>query len=331
MRTAIVCMAANENLYIRDFVKWHIILGFTKIFIVDNSPVNGEHMEMILADYIAADKVQIIRMCKNSPKNPLYLQMIVYTEMYNIFHNQFDWLFFIDVDEYVMLTDKAETFNINEFLAHERFKNAEQIRFNWQCFGDNGKLYYDNDPVWKRFQKPMSNITKNDWCGLYPVNGTLKSAVRCTTEYANFIVTGSPHYMMTPAGKNAVVMSPSGRIRPAMKSVNFIDYEIAYLAHYRTLTVTEYLYRRLNPQSLGNPTGAIHSPEILMKQFCVENEMTLQKQKIWDDYISNVERDYPGIFDKKNQQDMKRPSQEELQSIIIDVHNVILGKSVWSH
>ena len=36
-------MAANENLYIRDFVKWHLKLGFTKIFIVDNSPVDSEH------------------------------------------------------------------------------------------------------------------------------------------------------------------------------------------------------------------------------------------------------------------------------------------------
>ena len=43
IRTAIVCIAANENLYIRDFVKWHLKLGFTKIFIGDNSLVDAEH------------------------------------------------------------------------------------------------------------------------------------------------------------------------------------------------------------------------------------------------------------------------------------------------
>ena len=67
-------MAANENLYIRDFVKWHIIIGFSKIIIVDNSPANSERMDLILADYIAARRVQIIPMFKNTPKNPVYLQ-----------------------------------------------------------------------------------------------------------------------------------------------------------------------------------------------------------------------------------------------------------------
>ena len=300
IRTAIVCMAANENLYIRDFVKWHLAIGFTKIFIVDNSPVEGEHPDLILADYIAANRVQIIRMWKNTAKNPLFLQMIVYTEIFNVFHSQFDWMFFIDVDEFVMLTDKANTFNINEFLAQEQFADAEQIRFNWQCYGDNGKLYYNNEPVWKRFPKPMTDINKHDWAGAYPVNKTLKTAVRCNVEYANFIATGSPHYPLTPAKWDAVVVSPSGKRRPANKSVDFIDYKLAFLAHYRTLTITEYLYRRFNPYSLGNPTGAIHSKEELLRQFCVENEMTPQKQKIWNDYFAVIENKFPGIFEKEN-------------------------------
>ena len=331
IRTAIVCMAANENLYIRDFVKWHVIIGFSKIFIIDNSPVNGEHMELILADYIKAGRVQIIRMCKNTPKNLQYLQMIVYTEMFNIFRSQFDWMFFIDVDEFVMLTGKAGTFNINEFLDNERFVDAEQIRFNWQCYGDNGKLYYDNEPVWKRFPNPMSDINKHDWAGPYPVNMTLKTAVRCTTEYANFIATGSPHYPMTPSKENAIVVSPSGKKRPVRRAVNFIDYELAFLAHYRTLTVTEYLYRRFNPYSLGNPTGAIHSEETLLKQFCVENEMTPAKQKIWDEYFDMIEREHPGLFKTENIQVMTRPSNDELLATLNDVRDVIIGKKIWNH
>ena len=230
-----------------------------------------------------------------------------------------------------MLTDKARIFNIREFLSHERFETAEQIRFNWQCFGDNGKLYYDNEPVWKRFPKPMADVNKYDWAGPYPVNMTLKSAIRCTTQYANFIATGSPHYALTPAGNDAIVMSPSGHLRKPNKSVSFIDYEMAFIAHYRTMTISEYLHRRLNPRSLGNPTGVIHSPEIFLKQFCVENEMTSAKQKIWDDYILKVEREFPGVFDKKNQIEIKRPTLEELESLLKDVHDAILGIRKWTH
>lgn len=328
---AIVCIAANENLYIRDFVKWHIAIGFTKIFIVDNSPADSEQMDFILADYIAAGCVQIIELRKNTPKNPQYLQMIVYTVMYDIWHGQFDWMFFIDVDEFVMLTDNAETFDIGEFLAHKRFSGAEQIRFNWQCYGDNDKLYYNNEPVWKRFPKPMQDVNRHDWAGNYPVNMTLKTAVRCTVESANFIATNSPHYPLTPAQQSAVVVSPSGRQRPAYRSVNFIDYEQAFLAHYRTLTISEYLYRRFNPRSLGNPTGAIHSKDTLLKQFCVENKMNPVKQKIWDDYFAKIELEHPGLFDADNIRVLTRPSDEEILTIINDVRAVILGQKTWEH
>ena len=69
IRTAIVCIAANENLYIRDFVKWHLKLGFTKIFIGDNSPVDGEHPDFILNDFIDTGQVEIIRLYRHN-KNP---------------------------------------------------------------------------------------------------------------------------------------------------------------------------------------------------------------------------------------------------------------------
>ena len=113
-------MAANENLYIRDFVKWHIAIGFTKIFIVDNSPVNSEHMDFILADYISAGFVQIIELRKTKRCNPPLFQMIVYTELYEELHNDFDWMFFIDVDEFVTFnSSNAGTYKIGEFLDRE--------------------------------------------------------------------------------------------------------------------------------------------------------------------------------------------------------------------
>ena len=331
IKTAIVCMASNENIYIRDFVKWHTIIGFDKIFIIDNSPVNGEHPDFILSDYINSGKVQIIPMYKNSNKNPQFLQMIVYTVMYEIYHEQFDWMFFIDVDEFLMFTEKSGTHNVNEYLNNDYLNEAEQIRFNWQCYGDNGQLYYDNQPVWKRFPKPMSDIKKFDWCGPYPVNCTLKTAVRCTAKYANFVITKSPHWCLTDTKENAVVVSPSGIKRPYNKSVNFIDYRIAFLAHYRTLTISEYLHRRLDWTSLGNPTGTIHSKEIFLKQFCVENEMTPEKQKIWDEYIARVEREHPGIFEGDNLKTMSPSSDEDFQNIVKDVREAILETKVWEH
>ena len=135
IRTAIVCIAANENLYIRDFVKWHLKLGFTKIFIGDNSPVDGEHPDFILSDFIDSGQVEIIRLYKHE-KNPQFLQMIFYSIVYEQYHHMFDWMFFIDVDEFMTFNNNKFT-DIREWLSQDYLANADEIRLNWMCFGDN--------------------------------------------------------------------------------------------------------------------------------------------------------------------------------------------------
>lgn len=332
IKTAIVCMAANENLYIRDFVKWHLAIGFTKIFIVDNSPINGEHPDLILADYISYGRVQIIKLCKTKICNPPLFQMIVFTELYEELHHDFDWMFFIDVDEFVSFKSNTETFNIVEFLERDCFKNAEQIRWNWMCYGDNDKLYYDNQPVWKRFPKPMQDFNKHDWAGAYPVNGSLKTAIRCTTEGVDFITLKSPHYPLTPTMQNAIVVSPSGKPRNWNKSVGKIDFESGWLAHYRTLTITEFLNRRLSAQALEQANGNVYSKESLLALFCVENVMTPAKQKIWDEYIERVEKEHPDIFssDKRKQLTTNITSQE-ITILRNDIRDVVIGKKKWEH
>lgn len=45
--------------------------------------------------------------------------MIVYTELYEEFHKDFDWMFFIDVDEFVSFKSKTDIFDIGEFLSRE--------------------------------------------------------------------------------------------------------------------------------------------------------------------------------------------------------------------
>lgn len=329
IRTAIVCIAANENLYIRDFVKWHLKLGFTKIFIADNSPVDGEHPDFILSDFIDSGQVEIICLYKHKG-NPQFLQMIFYSIVYEQHHHEFDWMFFIDVDEFVMFNGNKYT-DVSEWLSQEYLQNADEIRLNWMCFGDNDQLYYDNRPVWKRFPKPMADVNKNDWCGNYPLNGTLKSAIRCTAQIANFIATASPHWAAIDNNSNSIVVSPSGKQRPWNRSVGFIDYDVAYLAHYRTLTITEYLHRRIGKQFGAQATGCVHSKDVYLKQFTTENEMTLEKQAIWDAYFERFEREHPGIFDQKNLVGMTRPTDDELNKYISDVRAVVMGEAEWTY
>ena len=328
--TAIVCMAANENLYIRDFVKWHLKLGFTKIFIGDNSPVDGEHPDFILNDFIDSGQVEIIRLYKHH-RNPQFLQMIFYSVVYELYHHLFDWMFFIDVDEFVMFINNGNFTNVSEWLSQDYIANADEIRLNWLCFGDNDQLYYDNRPVWKRFPKPMPDLLKNDWCGDYPINETLKSAIRCTSSFANFIATSSPHWALTDKQSDSVVITPSGKRLNWNSSIGTIDYEIACLAHYRTLTVTEFLRKRFGKQFGAQATGAIYSKDTYLKQFTTENEMTPEKQAIWDAYLENFESEHPGIFDQENLVNVLQPTDDELNKYIQDVYAAVINEKEWTY
>ena len=325
-------MAANENLYIRDFVKWHIAIGFTKIFIVDNSPANSEHMDFILADYISEGYVQIIELRKTKECNPPIFQMIVYTELYEEFHNDFDWMFFIDVDEFISFNSNIGTYKIDEFLQREQFSNAEQIRWNWMCYGDNDKLYYNNEPVWVRFPKPMQDISKYDWAGAYPVNGSLKTAIRCTTKGVDFITRKTPHFPITSTMEDAIVVSPSGKPRIWYRSVGEIDYEAGWISHYRTLTISEFLNRRLSIQALEQASGNVFTKEALLALFCVENQMNPVKKKIWDEYMTRVEKEHPEIFSSEKRDKLETTiSQEEIMTLRNDIKDVIIGKKIWEH
>ena len=333
LKTAIVCLAADENLYIRDWVAWHTTIGFSKIFVIDNSPADrGDYPEQVLGDYVELGRVQVIHMRKTCAWNPLGFQQSVYTLMYQALRNTFDWIFFIDCDEFVMFSNESGFKSINDYLASDICKDAQQIRMNWMCFGDNGQLHYMKKPVWERFKSPMKDITKPDWWGKVPVNMTLKTAVNCNkADVADFVSSHSPHYPLTNEGENAVVISPSGHRRPHDKAVHSIDYKTMFLGHFRTLSTEEFLYKRIAKYGPSDATGARYTKDRYMKVYCVENEMTPEKKKLWDDFMEKYEREHPGAF--AEEEGVANPFQTPRayrDEVITRVVNAINGDAVWS-
>ena len=62
MKTALVCIAKNENRYLREFIKYHLNLGFDNIYIGDNNDPEGEWISPIIDDYIDNKKVIVINL-----------------------------------------------------------------------------------------------------------------------------------------------------------------------------------------------------------------------------------------------------------------------------
>ena len=131
--------------------------------------------------------------------------------------------------------------------------------------------------------------------------------------------------------QNAIVVSPSSKPRTWNKSVGTVDFDEGWLAHYRTLTVSEFLNRRLSAQALEQANGNVYTKEALLSLFCVENEMTPAKQKIWDEYINRVEREHPDIFSEEKRNKLSTSiTLKEIQNIRKDIRDVVSGKKIWN-
>ena len=59
--------------------------------------------------------------------------------------------------------------------------------------------------------------------------------------------------------------------------------------------------------------------------------MTPEKQEIWDAFFERFEDEHPGIFDKENLVEMKRPDDEELKQYIRDVQAVVREETEWTY
>ena len=103
-----------ENDYIRFFVEYYKNLHFDKIFIYDNNDIAGEKFEDVINDYIQSGFVEIVdfrgREC---------VQMPAYQDCYDRFNKQYDWIAFLDIDEFLAFSDGSD--DIHEFLKQKKF------------------------------------------------------------------------------------------------------------------------------------------------------------------------------------------------------------------
>ena len=213
----ICSIGRQENLYAKEFVEYYLNLGIKKIIIYDNNEINGEKFEDVLKQYIINEKVEIIDIHGfESAQFPSYM------DCYKKYRNKFDFLLFLDFDEFVKI---EKDIDINEYLYNKKFKKCETILLNWIIYGDNNLVKYDNRTMIERFTKPISSNWKKG-----------KSIVR--TNIPNLIIS-STHMI----GINTKYFCDSNGNRLFPKS--FFEFEVpnkpqAYIKHFYTKTAEEF-------------------------------------------------------------------------------------------
>ena len=143
----IICK--RENLYIQEFVNHYKNLGYNHIFIYDNNNVDEENFDTVLKKEIEENFVSVVDYRGRNNNRQLFE---AYIDCYEKNNKNYDWLSFFDIDEFLELKNSS---NIQELLDNERYKNCQNIKFNWLIYSDNDKLYYENKPVQERFTQPL--------------------------------------------------------------------------------------------------------------------------------------------------------------------------------
>lgn len=132
MNIALVCIAKNEDNYIQEWVTYHLKLGFDSIYIYENDWVSNVNNPKVFKIPVKGQKQQI----------PMYNHFI------KNYKNEYDWVSFLDVDEFIVLKKHN---SIKEFLSN--YPNEDAIGINWVFFGDNGLSFSGEYSVIERFTK----------------------------------------------------------------------------------------------------------------------------------------------------------------------------------
>ncbi len=253
MKTVICALAKNENLYINDWVKWYIDLGFDQIYLYDNNdketPFVGDFIDK---EY--RDKVTIINISGLSGRG---FQKKIYKNFYESYKNTFDWCFYCDIDEFLMGIE-----NIKTFLDNHSFDKFDQIRIKWRLFGDDNIIERDTKiPVYDFFKKEIKNNKKSNQ-GKALIRGNLQN-----------IYFNSVHYGACDE-KETILKSclPSGK--PCYSKVDIReDYskENIYLNHYMTKTLSEFIVQK------AGRGDAVHGTILDINYFWSINNQTPEK------------------------------------------------------
>ena len=230
MNIALMVISREEELYLDEWINYHLNLGIAHIYFLDNNDKNNENQKNLIEKYGSKITYCDIR---GLTFNDLHqdIQMYFYKVFYDKYRKDHDWMLFLDIDEFFTL----DTLSLNDFFSQECYKDTCEILFNWKCYGDNDLVFYEDKPVVERFTKPIPlhacytpNVIENEHC---------KCAVNCKYN----IIKHNVHY----AQINGVTKNALGKQCTQTYKQSHIIHENAYIRHYLTKTLDEYIKLRI--------------------------------------------------------------------------------------
>ena len=150
MKTAICAIIKNEHRFLKEWIEWHLNLGFDAIHLFEDKEsdsheeICNNYSNVFLRRYENDLKVQDLLKNQGSSCR----QLILYSWFAEEYKKQYDWIAFIDIDEFIIFEDN---YTLNSFLSE--YINYPAIHLSWRMKGASGCIkrpynvmnYYTND------------------------------------------------------------------------------------------------------------------------------------------------------------------------------------------
>lgn len=253
MKVALCAFAKLENLYLQEWIAYHLKLGFDKIYIYDNNSPKTERCE---DGFEQDNRVVVFKHYMGKTDGGCKLQVEAYNEFYKRFGKDFDWVLFLDIDEFLTLTAHND---VHDYLEDVTRKNisATEITLFWKCYSDGGMLKYEPRPVRERFTEISENEEVNKYHKQF-YKTKVKSLILRNIHYA------------TPQ----TAIDNKGDWMPHLCNVTSEkpNHDLAYISHYATKTVEEYVCIKKKRRADGNSKKRLN-----MEHFFKFNKRTDEK------------------------------------------------------
>ena len=300
MNCAIIACLKQEELYIKEWLDWHINIGVDHFYLCDNNDKDYEpKLKDIVKDYIDQGIVEIFDYSDVHP-----IQPICYTDIYDKYGDLYDWWMVIDIDEF--LTIPITNNDLKKFLSLPYIEDKYNIALMWRNYGDNDLLEYDNRGCLERFTKPatsfkdnqyiiingVSNVTKSLFKGkihIYNKFGIIPKIYHYHNVFGNKKINFIPRHDVCGLAviKNTKIFNSNiifnNKLTEFWKYYSNKIYNICYLKHFVTKTLQEYIWKIDRGDTLKTKDNPKY-PYNLGKFFGISQETDEKDKYLYDHY-----------------------------------------------
>lgn len=236
MKVVVVCIAKDEDYYVGEWLDYYHKLGVDEIVMYEN-------------DWTCSIDRPFLKKIKWEGKHQ---QMVVYDNFLKNYRHEYDWIMFLDLDEFLVLKKHN---NIKEFLTEH--DNPNGIAINWVFFGGCGRRERGEhqNSLLKQFTLRNKDVDKH-------IKTILKSS--------------SNGFMVLPHNPNVKLIDTNGKvINGPFNEGGPIDQ--AQVNHYHHKTYEDWLIRCNRGQSDHTPNRKPEAWETHINFSCDVEDLTALK------------------------------------------------------